>query len=75
MRRYKRHRCNSDVDSLFSISSRHPMEFGGRPNSDLVKNHPCCVVNSSRFSTIINWPYDADYGGTEGSQIIDVFKI
>jgi hypothetical protein len=51
------------------------MEFGGRPNSDLVNNHPCRVVNSSRFSTIKNWPYDADCGGTEGSQIIDVFKI
>lgn len=75
MRRYKKNREVSDIDSLFSFADKEPMSCQDPTLIiDSFKNQSYNVVNSSRLTTFENFPDDA-ISYNRGMVITSLFKI
>lgn len=75
MRRYKKNRVVSDIDTLFSYSSNEPMSCR---EAELIennsKNWPLSIENASRFQTYQNFPYDS-VSYNRGELMTGLYKI
>lgn len=76
MRRYKKHRCDADCDSLHSFYFNQPMSFGIIPieiEEDYGINGYRHILNAPKLNFQINWPYSIE---TSEAYFIDrIFKI
>lgn len=76
MRRYKKHRCDADCDSLHSFYFDRPMTFGFIPiemGEDYGINGHRHILNASKLNLKLNWPQSIE---TSEAYFIDrIFKI
>jgi hypothetical protein len=63
MRRYRKHRCDGDCDSLHSYYAHAPMSFGNVPidmDEDYGINGAKHILSASKIKLHYNWPYSIE---------------
>lgn len=76
MRRYRKHRCDGDCDSLHSYSFHTPMSLGHIPidmDEDYGINGARHILSVTKINLHTNWPYSVEE--SEAYWIDKIFKI
>jgi hypothetical protein len=76
MRRYRKHRCDGDCDSLHSYSFNTPMSLGNVPidmDEDYGINGARHILSVTKINLHTNWPYSIEE--SEAYWIDKIFKI
>lgn len=76
MRRYRKHRCDGDCDSLHSYSFNTPMSLGHIPidmDEDYGINGARHILSVTKINLHTNWPYSVEE--SEAYWLDKIFKI
>lgn len=76
MRRYRKHRCDGDCDSLHSYYFNAPMSFGSVPidmDEDYGINGARHILSVTKINLHTNWPHNIEE--SEAFWIDRIFKI
>ena len=76
MRRYRKHRCDGDCDSLHSYSFNTPKSLGNVPidmDEDYGINGARHILSVTKINLHTNWPYSIEE--SEAYWLDKIFKI